>query len=98
MSSYSKCSGGGSGVGVLTVVQIVFIILKCAGLIDWPWRYVLLPILIAPGFLAVCGIILLIALLIALGFLAVCDIIILIALLIDKVAAYRRKKKRGDAD
>ena len=64
MSSYSKYSGGRSGVSVLSVVQIVFIILKCSGLIDWPWRYVLLPILINLGFLAVCGIILLIALLI----------------------------------
>lgn len=64
MSSYSKCSGGGSGVGVLTVVQIVFIILKCAGLIDWPWRYVLLPILVNIGFIAVCGIIIFIVFLI----------------------------------
>lgn len=64
MSSYSKYSSGGSGVGVLTVVQIVFIILKRAGLIDWPWRYVLLPLLVDLGFIAVCGIILFIVLLI----------------------------------
>lgn len=64
MSSYSKYSGGRSGVSVLSVVQIVFIILKCSGLIDWPWRYVLLPILVNIGFIAVRGIIIFIVFLI----------------------------------
>ena len=43
MSSHSSSSSAGGGVSILTVVQIVFIILKCIGTIDWPWTTVLIP-------------------------------------------------------
>lgn len=58
MSSYSISSGGGNGGCLLCVVQTVFTILKCADLIDWPWKYVLLPTLVELGLLAVCSVIL----------------------------------------
>ena len=32
------------GIGIFGVVQIVFIVLKLTNLIDWSWKYVLLPI------------------------------------------------------
>ena len=41
--NYNNGSGAG-GVGILTVVQIVFIILKLIGTIDWPWTTVLVPL------------------------------------------------------
>lgn len=31
------------GIGIITIIQIVFIILKLCGLIDWPWKWVLAP-------------------------------------------------------
>ena len=34
------------GVGFLGVLQIVLIVLKAFGLIDWPWLLVLFPMLI----------------------------------------------------
>jgi hypothetical protein len=40
------------GVGVLTVVQIVFIILKLVGTINWPWTTVLIPLWIQLGITA----------------------------------------------
>lgn len=40
------------GVGILTVIQIVFIILKLVGTIDWPWATVLIPLLIQLGITA----------------------------------------------
>lgn len=33
-----------SGIGVLGVLQIIFIVLKCVNVIDWPWRTVLIPL------------------------------------------------------
>lgn len=33
-----------SGIGLIGVVQIVFIILKLVHLIDWPWMIVLIPL------------------------------------------------------
>lgn len=33
----------GGGIGILTVIGIVFIILKCCGLIHWSWIWVLAP-------------------------------------------------------
>ena len=40
MSGDSKSSG----IGTVSVIQVVFIILKLTGLVAWKWRYVLLPI------------------------------------------------------
>lgn len=33
-----------SGSGVSTILLVVFIILKCTGLIDWSWWWVLAPL------------------------------------------------------
>ena len=32
-----------NGIGICTVIQIVLIVLKFTSLIDWSWKYVLLP-------------------------------------------------------
>ena len=45
-----KSSGG---VGVLGVLQIVFIVLKCIGTIDWSWWSVFIPTWISLGLIAV---------------------------------------------
>ena len=52
---YGAESSAGGGVGILTVVQIVFIILKCIGTIDWPWTTVLIPLWVQLGILAFVG-------------------------------------------
>ena len=41
------------GIGVMTVVQIVFIILKLLKLIDWSWWVVLIPLWIDLALLAI---------------------------------------------
>lgn len=33
-----------TGLGLLDVVQIIFIVLRCIGVIDWKWWQVLLPL------------------------------------------------------
>lgn len=43
MSSSSKSSSSGGGVGIPAVIQIVFIILKVVGVIEWSWFWVLSP-------------------------------------------------------
>ena len=57
MKNYNtnKSSSTSGGVGVLTVIQIVFIILKCIGTIDWTWGTVLIPLWIQLGVLAFVG-------------------------------------------
>lgn len=40
------------GVGFLGVLQIVLIVLKAFGLIDWPWLLVLFPLWIEFAFVA----------------------------------------------
>lgn len=47
-----SAAGGSSGVSLLTVLGIVFIVLKLTDNIDWPWIWVLAPFWIA-GILAV---------------------------------------------
>ena len=42
----------GSGLGFIDLLQIVFIVLKLCGVIDWHWALVLLPIIIEVGLLA----------------------------------------------
>lgn len=46
---YSESSGGSSGLGISGVVQIVFIVLKLIGVIDWSWWWVFSPTLITLG-------------------------------------------------
>lgn len=43
MSSSSKSSSSSGGVGIPTVIQIVFIILKVVDVIKWSWFWVLSP-------------------------------------------------------
>lgn len=33
-----------TGLGLLDVVQIIFIVLRCIGVIDWKWWQVLIPL------------------------------------------------------
>ena len=47
------------GIGILGVLQIVFIVLKLCGLIDWTWKVVLIPVWIELGLLGVILVILL---------------------------------------
>lgn len=58
-------SGGRRGLGVLGVLQIIFIVLKVTNLITWSWWLVLLPIWISIGgwilLLVVLGIIAVVA-------------------------------------
>lgn len=42
-----------SGIGLLGVLQIVLIVLKAFGLIDWPWLLVLFPLWIELAFVSV---------------------------------------------
>lgn len=35
-----------TGVGLITVVQVVFLILKLTDLINWPWLWVIAPTII----------------------------------------------------
>ena len=42
-----------SGIGLLGVLQIVLIVLKAFGLIDWPWLLVFFPMWIELAFVAV---------------------------------------------
>lgn len=44
------------GLGILSVIQINFLILKLAGLVNWSWWFVLLPIFISLG-ISIIGII-----------------------------------------
>ena len=41
----------GSSLGFVDSLQIVFIVLKLCGVIDWHWALVLLPIIIEVGLL-----------------------------------------------
>lgn len=42
-----------SGLGVLGVLQIIFIVLKCVGVVTWSWATVLIPLWLELGVLAV---------------------------------------------
>ena len=46
MSKESKSSG----LGILAVLQLVFLVLKLTGLIDWSWWLVLVPLWTDIGF------------------------------------------------
>lgn len=45
-----------NGLGIFSVIQINFLILKLAGLVSWSWWFVLLPIFISLG-ISIIGII-----------------------------------------
>lgn len=40
-------SNSSSGVGISTILTIIFIVLKCLGVINWSWWWVLSPIWIS---------------------------------------------------
>lgn len=40
-------SNGYRGLGILSVLQIIFIVLKLCHLITWPWMIVLIPLWIS---------------------------------------------------
>ena len=42
-------SSSGGGVGLSTLLGVLFIGLKLAGVIDWPWLWVLSPLWISLG-------------------------------------------------
>lgn len=44
MSNNNKSNGG---IGLLGVLQIVFLVLKLCGVIDWAWGLVLIPLWIS---------------------------------------------------
>lgn len=48
----SKNTSGG-GMGLLGVLQVIFIVLKCIGVIDWTWGQVLIPLWIELGLVAI---------------------------------------------
>ena len=48
-NSMEKQNNNSSGLGLLGVVQIVFIILKLFNLINWTWVQVFIPIFIGIG-------------------------------------------------
>lgn len=39
-----KSSSSSAGVGFTGLLQLVFITLKLCGVINWPWKYVLIPL------------------------------------------------------
>ena len=46
----SKNNGStSSGLGILDVLAIIFIVLKCVGVINWSWWWVLSPIFASIG-------------------------------------------------
>ena len=49
-NSNNNSSGG---IGLLGVLQIIFIVLKCLDLIDWTWVQVFIPTFIFGGLLAI---------------------------------------------
>ncbi len=46
-------NSGSSGMGILGVLQIVFLVLKLTGLITWSWPVVLIPLWISLGILVI---------------------------------------------
>ena len=46
---YSSNNNSSGGIGLLGVLQIIFIVLKCLDLIDWTWVQVFIPTFIFGG-------------------------------------------------
>ena len=55
-----KSNNSSSGMGVLGVLQTIFIVLKCIGLIDWPWLKVFIPTWIGLGLAAIAIIVIIV--------------------------------------
>lgn len=54
----NKGNSAGGGMGICSVLTIVFIVLKLNGVIDWKWVWVLAPTLIPLALVVVCFLIL----------------------------------------
>lgn len=52
MDNKGKSAGG--GMGICSVLTIVFIVLKLTGVIDWKWVWVLAPTLVPLALVVVC--------------------------------------------
>ena len=59
----NKRSNNSTGMGILGVLQLIFLVLKLTGLITWSWLVVLIPSWISLGTLAIFLICVLIAVL-----------------------------------
>lgn len=57
-----KSSSSSAGIGFTGLLQLVFITLKLCGVINWPWKYVLIPLWID---IAVVVVILLVVMILA---------------------------------
>lgn len=44
MREEKSSSGSSAGIGFTGLLQLVFITLKLCGVIDWPWKCVLIPL------------------------------------------------------
>ena len=58
-----KSNSGTSGMSMLGVLQMIFIVLKALNLIPWSWWVVLIPLWIELGLIAI-----------AIGYLWLCDL------------------------
>ena len=61
MNSKNSSSGG---MGLLGVLQTIFIVLKCLGLVSWTWAQVLIPTFISIGLTAIAIIVIIVVLVI----------------------------------
>jgi hypothetical protein len=59
---YSNNNHSTGGVGILGILQIIFIVLKCTNLIDWTWTQVFIPTFIGGALLALAVVVLFIIL------------------------------------
>ena len=59
----NRSSNNQTGMGILGVLQLIFLVLKLTGLITWSWLVVLIPFWISLGTLAIFLICVLIAVL-----------------------------------
>ena len=58
---YNSNNNYSGGMGVLGVLQIIFVVLKCLDLINWSWWTVLIPTFISIGLFIIAVAIVLIA-------------------------------------
>ena len=60
MSNKISTSSSSGGMGILSWLQVIFIVLKVLKLIDWPWLKVFIPTWIGLGLLVIVLIIIVI--------------------------------------
>jgi hypothetical protein len=59
---YNNNNNSSGGIGILGVLQIIFIVLKCLDLVDWTWTQVFIPTFIGGALLAIAIVVLFIIL------------------------------------